>query len=122
MQMQGGLIRSADVAIQIAEVLGEAHYGMEEFARQKPLIAVDNGSYWRVEGSLNRDGKSQGRGNFFLSIDKYDGRVVDIGTWLRNPQGEEFLREVMAAKTPEEKNALVMKRLDAVRQTDEKKK
>jgi hypothetical protein len=122
MQMQGGLIRSAELAVQIAEALCETHYGRDELVRQKPFFAVDKGNYWRVEGNLNRDGKIQGKGNFFLSIEKYDGRVIDIGTWLRNPEGAEFLKELMAAKTPEEKRALVTRRLKALPPDEDKAK
>jgi hypothetical protein len=122
MQMQGGLIRTAELAVQIAEALCEAHYGRDELVQQRPLIAADKGEHWRVEGSDNRDGKIAGRGNFFLSIEKYDGRVIDIGMWLRNPEGDAFLKELMAVKTPEEKNALVMKRLAAMQREEHKKK
>jgi hypothetical protein len=122
MQMQGGLVCTPELAVQIAEALCEAHSGKDELARQKPFISIDKGDHWRVEGSWNRDGKLPGKGNFFLSIDKYDGRVTDIGTWLRNPEGDEFLKEVMAAKTPEENNAIVMKRFRNLPQDEEKNK
>jgi hypothetical protein len=121
MQMRGGLICTPELAVQIGEALCEAHYGKAELIRQRPLRAVDKGSCWRVEGIFNRDGNIQGSGHFFLSIEKYDGRVTDIGTWFRNPEGEEFLREVVAAKSPEEKNALVMKRLAAWQTKEDKK-
>lgn len=80
-QMHGGLISTADLAIKIGEVLCEAHYGKDELERQRPLFAVDNGARWRIEGSWNRDRKIDGRGAFFVSIEKYDGRVTDIGAW-----------------------------------------
>lgn len=122
MGMHGGLIATAELAVKMGEILCEAHYGKEGLATLKPLFAVDNGSYWRVEGSLNRDGKVQGYGNFYLSIDKYDGRVTDIGCWMRyGPEGDEYLRQLAAAKTLEERNALIVRR-SAVLEEREKKK
>ena len=76
---RGGVVFSSDIARKIAELLCEAHYGGEELERQKPLSVTDNETHWRVEGSWNRDGKSKGPGAFFVSIDKYDGRVTDFG-------------------------------------------
>jgi len=122
MQMQGGLIRTAELAVQIAEALCAAHYGKDELEQQKPLLAIDKENRWRVEGSFNRDGKIVGGGNFFLSIEKYDGRVTDIGRWFRNPEGEEFVRKMMAAETPEEKNELLRKHLAATRGVEEEEK
>jgi len=76
---RGGVVFSSGVAQKIAELLCEAHYGAQELARQKPFSVTDKETYWRVEGSWNRDGKSEGLGAFFVSIDKYDGRVSDFG-------------------------------------------
>jgi hypothetical protein len=78
---RGGIIYDAEVARKIGEVLLEAHYGKNELERQRPLIIEDKGAYWRVEGSWNRDQKLEGQGSFFLSVAKYDGRVLDIGMW-----------------------------------------
>ena len=80
---RGGIVFSSDLAQKFAELLCEAHYGVQELARQKPLSVTDKETYWRVEGSWNRDGKSEGPGAFFISIDKYDGRVTDFGQSLR---------------------------------------
>src|SRR5215472_17880843 len=80
---RGGVVFGSDVAQKIAELLCEAHYGAQELARQKPLSVADKETYWRVEGSWNRDGKSEGPGAFFVSIDKYDGRVTDFGQWYQ---------------------------------------
>jgi hypothetical protein len=76
---RGGIVFSGDLAVKLAELLCEAHYGNEEFARQKPLSVTDKDTYWRVEGSWNRDGKIDGPGAFFVSIEKHDGRVTDFG-------------------------------------------
>lgn len=76
---RGGIVFSSDLAQKLAELLCEAHYGAEEVARQRPFSATDKETYWRVEGSWNRDGKSEGPGVFFVSIDKADGRVTDFG-------------------------------------------
>ncbi|HLI12511.1 MAG TPA: NTF2 fold immunity protein [Alphaproteobacteria bacterium] len=78
----GDIVFDADLAVKIGEVLCEAHYGEKEIARQRPLLAIDKGGYWRVEGSFNRDRKIDGPAAFFLSIEKEDGRVSDIGKWL----------------------------------------
>jgi len=76
---RGGVVFNSELAQGLAELLCEAHYGKEELARQKPFIVTDKGTYWRVEGSWNRDGKIEGPGAFFVSIEKYDGRVTDFG-------------------------------------------
>lgn len=70
-----------DLAIKVAELLCDALYG--DLARQKPLSATDNGTYWRVEGNWNRDGTMEGFAEFFLSIAKSDGRITDIGEAMR---------------------------------------
>lgn len=80
---RGGIVFNSELALQLAEVLCEAHYGETELERQKPFSVTDKGTYWRVEGSLNRDGKIDGPAEFFVSIDKYDGRVTDFGRSLR---------------------------------------
>jgi hypothetical protein len=67
---RGGVVFSSRIAQNIAVL---------ELARQKPLSVTDNETYWRVEGSWNQDGKSEGLGAFFVSIEKYDGRVTDFG-------------------------------------------
>jgi hypothetical protein len=122
MQMQGGLIRTAELALGIAELLCEAHYGKEELVRQRPLFAVDKETYWRVEGSWNRDGKIQGYGNFYLSIEKYNGRVTDIGCWMRlGAESDAFVQQLMAAKTPEEKSELFAKRSASLEEQEKNK-
>lgn len=121
MQMQGGLIRTAELAVKIGEALCEEHYRKEELARQQPLFAVDKDTYWRVEGSWNRDGQIPGNGNFYLSIEKYDGRVIDFGLWFRNPEGDAFLQRLMNAKTPEEKNEIIAQQFQTGQDLKEKK-
>ena len=79
----GGVVFSGELALRVAEVLCEAHYGEAELAQQKPFSVTDRDTYWRVEGSLNRDGKTDGPAEFFVSIEKYDGRVTDFGRSLR---------------------------------------
>jgi hypothetical protein len=76
---RGGIVFDADLAIRIGELLCEAHYGADSLERQRPLTALDKGSYWRVEGSWNRDRKIDGIGAFHLSMDKRDGRVTRFG-------------------------------------------
>jgi len=78
---RGGVVYDAHVATRLGELLLEAHYGASELERQRPLIAVDKGEYWRVEGSWNRDRKLEGIGSFFLSVRKHDGAVLDLGVW-----------------------------------------
>jgi NTF2 fold immunity protein len=79
---RGGIVFSSELAQKLAELLCEAHYGQEELARQKPFSVSENETYWRVEGGWNRDGNLDGPGAFFISIEKYDGRVTDFGKLL----------------------------------------
>ena len=72
------LIRDPEIARRLGEVLLEAHYGQEEVVSQRPLIVTDKGDYWQVDGSFNRDRKTEGSGSFFMSVQKRDGRVTDI--------------------------------------------
>ena len=74
---RGGVVYSGDLAARIGELLCEAHYG--DLPRQMPLTVADKNAYWRVEGNWNRDAKAKGPGPFFVSINKYDGRVTEIG-------------------------------------------
>jgi hypothetical protein len=76
---RGGVVFSGELAREFAELLCQAHYGNEELARQKPLSVSDKGNYWRVEGNWNRDGQADGPGAFFVSIEKFNGRVTDFG-------------------------------------------
>ncbi len=82
---RGGVIFNAELARKIGENLLESHYGDGELNRQRPLIVTDKGDHWRVEGSWNHDQKIPGAGAFFLSIQKSDGRVIDLGRWLIPP-------------------------------------
>jgi NTF2 fold immunity protein of polymorphic toxin system component len=98
---RGGVVLSGDLAVKLAEVLCEAHYGSEEVERQKPFNVADKGTYWRVEGSLNRDGKIDGPGAFFVSLGKYDGRVTDFGRWLpyhAHPTAVPLIKQHLAGK------------------------
>jgi hypothetical protein len=79
---RGGVVFSSELAIKLAEMLCEAHYGADDLARQRPLSAVDKDTHWRVEGSWNRNREIDGPGAFFVSIEKYDGRVIDFGEWF----------------------------------------
>jgi hypothetical protein len=74
---RGGVVGSEDLAIRLGEILCQVHYG--DLARQTPLMASDKDTYWRVEGNWNRDGKMSEAGPFFVSIEKYDGRVTEVG-------------------------------------------
>jgi hypothetical protein len=38
---RGGVVFSGDLALKIAEILCEAHYGSEEVARQQPFSVTD---------------------------------------------------------------------------------
>lgn len=78
---RGGVVHDAAIAQRLGELLLEAHYGKEELARQRPLIITDKGDYWQVDGSWNRDRKIEGKGAFFMCVQKYDGRVMDFGIW-----------------------------------------
>lgn len=75
------IIPDGDLAVRIGELFCEALY--DDLSRQNPLSAADRGTYWRVEGSWNREGMMEGPGEFFLSIVKADGRVSDIGEVVR---------------------------------------
>ncbi len=79
--IRGGIIYDVEMARRFGEILLEAHYNKDELERQRPLSVEDKGAYWRVEGSWNRDRKIEGMGAFFLSVAKYDARVLDIGVW-----------------------------------------
>jgi hypothetical protein len=98
---RGGVVFSSDLAVKLAELLCETHYGEEELARQKPFSVTDKDTYWRVEGSWNRDGKIDGPGAFFVSIEKYDGRVTDFGQlfpYHAHPSVVPLIKEHLARK------------------------
>ena len=78
---RGGIIYDAEIARKFGEIVLEAQYSRDELLRQQPLIVEDKGAYWRIEGSWNRDRKIEGMGEFFLSVAKYDARVLDVGVW-----------------------------------------
>jgi hypothetical protein len=77
------LLSDKDLAIKLAELFCEAHYG--DLREQLPLSLIDRGDYWRVEGNRNRDGAINGPAEFFLSIEKRDARVIDFGEYVRCP-------------------------------------
>ena len=100
----GGVVFSAEVAIKIAEVLCETHYGQEELDRQKPFTAEDKDTFWRVEGSYNRDPKVDGLAWFFVSIDKHNARVTDLGLSMNmtpSPKVAAYLRAHAQSKKPD---------------------
>lgn len=75
----GGVIGNADLARRMAELLVADHYGAASLDRQRPLRVYDRGDSWRVEGRADPDRDRTGEGAFFLSLRKFDARVVDIG-------------------------------------------
>lgn len=113
MEIEGRyLISTPDLAIKIAEVLCEAGYGKNEVDRQRPFVATDKETYWRVEGSLNRDGEIAGSGHFYVSIEKFNCRVTEFGMLFRyGADGEAYAKQIFAAKTFEERQAIFEKHL-----------
>ena len=81
--LDGDLVSDEKLAVQLGEILCEALY--RDLVEQRPLFATDEGSCWRVEGSRNRDGAINGIAEFFLLLEKSDGRVADVGEYLRFP-------------------------------------
>lgn len=81
--VKSDIVSNAKLAIKIAELLCEALY--RDLEKQRPLHAADEGTYWRVEGSRNRDGAINGRAEFFVSIGKNDCQITDIGEYMRCP-------------------------------------
>lgn len=75
------VITGPELAARIGEILCDELY--RDLSEHKPVITTDEGICWRVEGSRNRDGAIDGLAEFFLSIQKSDARVTDIGEHLR---------------------------------------
>ncbi len=103
-EMNGGVVHSADLAVKLVEVLCEAKLGRDRLVRQRPFVVVDRGTYWRVEGSWNRDGKIEGPAEFFVSIDKKDGRIRDLGSSYRWPSSrdpKDLIRQLSEVPEPE---------------------
>ena len=74
---RGALVFSEELAVKLGEAFCQTRYG--DLKRQAPLMATDRQTYWRVEGNWNRESRVGISGPFFLSINKYDGRVIAIG-------------------------------------------
>jgi hypothetical protein len=102
-ELNGGIVTTAELAIKIAELFCEARFGKEDLERQRPFVATDKGSYWRVEGSWNRDGKIEGGAEFYASIEKRDGRIRDLGSYYRLPPRDlkDLMRELSELPEPE---------------------
>jgi hypothetical protein len=98
----GDLLSDKDLAIRVAELLCEAHYG--DLREQMPLSVTDGGDYWRVEGNRNRDGTINGPAEFFLSIEKRDGRVTDFGQYVRYPPHPFVVRALRERQNDEKSN------------------
>lgn len=101
---RGGVIFDAELAVRLGELLCEAHYGKDELERQRPLTAVDKGTYWRVEGSWNRDRRIDGPTTFCLSVQKYDCRLTDIGlgwAYRAHPSVIPIIEPYLRARKPE---------------------
>lgn len=74
---RGGVVFSSRLAGKIGELLCNAHYG--DRAWREPFTAADKGMYWRVESGAKKDEKAGVTRAFFASIEKYDGRVTEMG-------------------------------------------
>jgi len=98
--LQDNVVADAGLAVKLGGVLCEALY--RDLAQQRPLVATDEECYWRVEGCRNRDGAINGIAEFFLSIEKCDGRVTDIGEYLRCPQHPSVAAMIEAPNTDHE--------------------
>jgi hypothetical protein len=66
---RGGVVFDVDLARTIGETLFNGHYGRDELQRQLPLIVEDKGDYWRVEGSGNRDFKTDDNSRYTNTTD-----------------------------------------------------
>lgn len=76
-----GIVRDGNLAVNLADLLCAALY--DDVTQQRPFSVKEEGAAWRVEGSRNRDGALNDRAEFFLSIEKSDGRVLDVGELVR---------------------------------------
>ncbi len=95
---RGSMVFDREMACRLAETYLVAHYGIEELEKQLPLIATDAGDCWRVEGSWNRDCKRWDTTWFFITLWKYDGRVVDLGVYAHPPVNAEAVKLLREGK------------------------
>ena len=76
--LNGGVISTADVAVKMAELVVAHLYGEDEVTRQRPFEAKDEGDHWHVEGSWNRDRRTEGEGAAKIWIRKRDAKIMDM--------------------------------------------
>ncbi|MFZ2007989.1 MAG: NTF2 fold immunity protein [Stellaceae bacterium] len=104
---RGGIVFSQELAMEIAELLCEAHFGKEELARQKPFSITDQNTYWQINGSWNSGGKTTKPGGpFFIRIEKHDGRITDFGMsfpYEAHPSVVPIISAHLGRKTPANK-------------------
>jgi hypothetical protein len=77
--IHGDLVKDAGTAVALAEVLVESNFGVSKLEAQRPLVAYENGNFWIVEGSLNKERSVEGPGKLVVKIEKADASILYLG-------------------------------------------
>jgi hypothetical protein len=104
---RNGIVCDGNLAVKLADLLCDALY--DDVTQQRPFSVREDGTCWRIEGSRNRDGALNDRGEFFLSMEKSDGRVSDIGELMRcqpHPSVVPVINEHFAQHKPQPNSEL----------------
>jgi hypothetical protein len=87
--LHGDLVKSEETAIAIAELLLRSNYGVDALQEQKPLTCRDDGEFWTVEGSQNKDRADDGPGWVTMEIRKSNSQVLRFFfIWVIQPRDE----------------------------------
>jgi hypothetical protein len=87
-ELNGGVITTAETAIEVAEALIKGSYGEEELAAQRPLKAEEEAGFWILTGSrVPEKDKDYDGGPVKVILDRHSGQVIDISATavLRSP-------------------------------------
>lgn len=96
--INGGIVNNAEMALKIATIILENHYGADAAERQKPLSVRDLSDRWVIEGNANRPRKPYDRGIARVEILKEDGRVLDAAIPTTFPAPPELAEKLKKMK------------------------
>ncbi len=79
--IRGGVVGKPELAIKLAELYIESAYDKDALSRQLPLIVIDEGDCWLIQGSA-KYAPLEG-GPAIVRIVKEDGRVLNLTIPIR---------------------------------------
>ena len=73
-----GFIPTAEIAVQVAELILKYIYGPESIEEQKPFLVNLENNIWIIEGYWDKDDYNTFGGNVYMELSKEDGTILKV--------------------------------------------